>query len=285
MAIEFTAAELKDLARAKAILENPRFAMRILNLVGAPIERVLAALPKPVAEAVGKNARLALDRGMQAAVATLDGSKRHKPPSNRFHKGVAMASGGFGGFLGLPGLAVELPISTVVMFRSISEIARSFGEDIRDPDTVLNCMQVFALGGIAPTDDAADSAYFATRIGLAQVTSRAAEYLEKQAARELGRQAIRITAPALTRFTNQIGTRFSVTVSEKVAAMGLPIVGALGGAAINAVFMDHFQDVAWAHFLVRSLERKYSPEALREQWTAIEPAKLPPTHAPEIESK
>lgn len=269
MAPELTASELRDLERAKTILEHPRFSMRVLNLVGAPIERILRTLPKPVADSIGKNARVALERGMQAAIVTLDGSKRHKPPSNRFHKGVAMASGGFGGFLGLPGLAVELPLSTVVMFRSISEIARSFGEDIRDPDTTLNCMQVFALGGASPGDDAVDSAYFATRIGLAQVTARAAEYLEKQAGRELGKQAIRITAPALTRFTNQIGARFSVTVSEKVAAMGLPIVGALGGAAINAVFMDHFQDVAWAHFLVRSLERKYDPEAIRTAWDAI----------------
>ncbi len=263
---DFTAAEMRDLARAKSILEQPGFAMRVLNLVGAPIERVLASMPKPVAASINKNARLALERGMQAAVITLDGSKRHKPPSNRLHKGAVMASGGLGGFLGLPGLAIELPLSTVLMFRSISEIARSFGEDIRHPDTVLNCMQVFALGGRTPHDDAAESAYFATRIGLAQVTSRAAEYLEKQAARELGKQAVRITAPALTRFTNQIGARFSVTVSEKVAAMGLPIVGALGGAAINAVFMDHYQDIAWAHFLVRSLERKYSPEMVRAQW-------------------
>src|SRR5690606_22012791 len=151
---EFTKEELKDLARAKAILEHPRFAMRVLNLVGAPIERVLAALPKTVADTIAKNARLALDKGMQAAIVTLDGSKRHKPPSNRLHKGVAVASGGFGGFLGLPGLAIELPLSTVVMFRSISEIARSFGEDIRHPDTVLNCMQVFALGGRTPQDAA-----------------------------------------------------------------------------------------------------------------------------------
>ena len=276
MANEPTAAELKDLARAKTILENPRFAMRVLNLVGAPIERVLGALPKAVGNTIGKNARAALEKGMQAAIVTLDGSKRHKPPSNRFHKGAAMASGGFGGFLGLPGLAIELPLSTVLMFRSISEIARSFGEDIRDPDAVVNCLQVFALGAKARTDDAADSAYFATRIGLAQVTARAAEYLENQASRELGKQAIRITAPALTRFTNQIGARFSVTVSEKVAAMGLPIVGALGGAAINAVFMDHFQDVAWAHFLVRSLERKYSPEAIRQRWDAIDAPETPP---------
>jgi hypothetical protein len=52
----------------------------------------------------------------------------------------------------------------------------------------------------------------------------------------------------------------------------------LGGAAINAVFMDHFQDVAWAHFLVRSLERKYSPAAVRAQWDQLtsEPHAFPP---------
>jgi hypothetical protein len=264
--MEMTLTDRRELARAQQILDYPGFGMRMLNVIGTPIERILDFLPRQMSEGIATSARVALEKGMQTALLTLDESQRHKPPSNRFHKRMAIASGGIGGFLGLPGLAMELPISTVLMFRSISEIARSFGEDIREPDTMLNCMQVFALGGRSEDDDALESAYFATRIGLAQVTARAADYIQKQAARELGKQAIRITAPALTRFTHQVGARFSVAVSEKVAAMGLPVVGAVGGAAINSIFMDHFQQVAWAHFLVRHLERKYSDEDVRAAW-------------------
>ena len=37
----------------------------------------------------------------------------------------------------------------------------------------------------------------------------------------------------------------------------LSILGAFGGAAVNAAFMDHFQSTARAHFTVRRLERIY----------------------------
>jgi hypothetical protein len=33
-------------------------------------------------------------------------------------------------------------------------------------------------------------------------------------------------------------------VTQKVAAQALPLVGALGGAAVNYAFIEHFQDVA-----------------------------------------
>ena len=40
-------------------------------------------------------------------------------------------------------------------------------------------------------------------------------------------------------------------------------IGALGGAAVNYAFIDHFQEVARAHFVVRRLERRYGKSAVR----------------------
>jgi hypothetical protein len=40
-------------------------------------------------------------------------------------------------------LPIELPVSTVIMLRSIADIARSEGEDLSDPRR-LPCVQVFA---------------------------------------------------------------------------------------------------------------------------------------------
>ena len=37
----------------------------------------------------------------------------------------------------------------------------------------------------------------------------------------------------------------------------LPVIGALGGAAINYAFARHFHDLARGHFTVRRLERTY----------------------------
>jgi hypothetical protein len=77
--------------------------------------------------------------------------------SNYFHKALAATSGAVGGSFGLAALPIELPISTVIMLRSIGDVARAEGEDLRDPETTLSCLQVFALGGLKGDADAANS--------------------------------------------------------------------------------------------------------------------------------
>lgn len=46
-------------------------------------------------------------------------------------------------------------------------------------------------------------------------------------------------------------------------------MGAAGGASINLLFIDHFQDVAQAHFTIRKLERKYGQDAVRAEYERI----------------
>jgi len=50
---------------------------------------------------------------------------------------------------------------------------------------------------------------------------------------------------------------FSIQVSEKAAAQAVPAIGAAGGAIINPLFIDQFQDMTYGHFIIRRLERKY----------------------------
>jgi hypothetical protein len=66
--------------------------------------------------------------------------------------------------------------------------------------------------------------------------------------------------PIVSKAINQIAARFSIPVSEKLAAQSIPIIGALGGATINLLFISYFQDLAHAHFSLRRLERNYTPE-------------------------
>ena len=61
----------------------------------------------------------------------------------------------------------------------------------------------------------------------------------------------------VARLISQIAARFGIVVSEKVAAQAAPILGAIGGAAVNAAFADHFQTLARGHFIVRRLERQH----------------------------
>jgi hypothetical protein len=57
--------------------------------------------------------------------------------------------------------------------------------------------------------------------------------------------------------------RFSVVVAERSAASALPVLGAVGGATINMMFMSHFQRVARGHFVVRRLEREHGVDTVR----------------------
>jgi hypothetical protein len=172
------------------------------------------------------------------------------------HKALAAVSGAVGGAFGLATLAVELPLSTTLMLRSIAEIAREEGETVETPEGALACVEVFALGSRGGETGLAESGYFAVRAALAKTLAEAARYAGSRA-------LVDEAAPALLRFTAQIAARFGIVVSQKVAAQAVPILGAFGGAAVNTAFMDHFQSTARAHFTIRRLERVYGKAAVR----------------------
>jgi hypothetical protein len=76
------------------------------------------------------------------------------------------------------------------------------------------------------------------------------------------------------RLIAQIASRFGVLVTQKFAAQAVPLVGALGGAAVNYAFIDHFQELARAHFVVRRLERRYGKDSVRAAYERLSGAKL-----------
>ena len=110
--------------------------------------------------------------------------------SRLVHKLLATASGAAGGAFGLAALPIELPASTIIMLRSIAEIARNEGED-----------------------------------------------------------------PSV--------------LTQKFAAQALPVVGALGGASLNYLFIEHFQETAQGHFTVRRLERAYGKDVVQAEYERL----------------
>ena len=58
-------------------------------------------------------------------------------------------------------------------------------------------------------------------------------------------------------------------ITPKAAAQAVPAIGAVGGAAINTLFIDHFQVMVKGHFIVRKLERKYGENAIRQQYKSL----------------
>ena len=51
--------------------------------------------------------------------------------------------------------------------------------------------------------------------------------------------------------------------------MAIPAVGAAGAAAVNSIFVSHFQDMAHGHFVIRGLERHYDPELIETEYRRL----------------
>ncbi len=252
--------DFADLQRARRLLENNTFAARVSNALGRPFETALSALPQVVSASALAAANRALEAALRVAIRSLGDTRVSR--SNGVHTALVGATGALGGAFGLPAVAVELPVSTTLMLRSIAEIARSEGESLATPEARLACLEVFALGGPGAKDDAAESGYFAVRAALATALEEAAQHVARQGAARKG-------APALLRFVTQIAARFGVPVSEKLIAQSVPVIGAAGGAALNVFFMGYFQDLARGHFIVRRLERKYGAETVRQAYSSV----------------
>jgi hypothetical protein len=261
--MDLSSADREALAAAVRRLESPSLAGRLAGLAGKPVGFVQRALPAAASTAVAKMAKHALERALNVALYSL--RNRRIRGGRKLHSGLACTSGAIGGAFGLAALAVELPVSTTIMLRAIAAIAQEEGEDLADPRTGLACLEVFALGG-PPTDETGVEAdYFAIRAMLARGLVEVADFA-------LDKGAIREGAPFLVRFMTQIASRFGIVVSQKIAAQTVAVVGAVGGAAVNLAFIEHFQDVARGHFTVRRLERVYGAEIVRAEYDRLKMA-------------
>jgi hypothetical protein len=254
--------DLDDLRYAKTLFENPNLTARISNLLGTPIEKGFERLPPKLKGVVQKATEKSLEKALNFAIQTMNDRTR-PAASDKTHKLLVFATGAGGGSFGLPALTIELPVTTTIMLRSIADIARSEGEQISLLETKIACLEVFALGGPSKSDDGTETGYFAVRAGLAHVISEATKYItEKGLARE--------GAPALVKLIATLASRFGIIVSEKVAAQAIPLIGAAGGALINTIFIDHFQNMARGHFIIRRLERLYDKDLIRQEYDNLD---------------
>jgi EcsC protein family len=262
--MEFLEPDRQALAAAVRRLEAPGFAGRMAALAGRPLRWAARSLPGPAAGVVARAAENALAQALDVALFSL--RDRRFTGGRVVHSALASASGAVGGAFGLAALAIELPVSTAIMLRAIAAVAREEGEDLADPRTGLACLEVFALGHTAPAAaDGVDGGYFAVRALLARGLARVADTIANKGATH--------GASALTlRLLSPIVARFGAVVSEKLAAQAVPVVGAVGGAAVNLAFIEHFQDLARGHFTVRRLERVYGAEAVHAEYDRLRAA-------------
>jgi hypothetical protein len=219
--------------------------MRVTAMFGKRIEAIRARLSK-AGDRFGGEAYAALTKRVQDGVedvlwnsyefasAGLEVVPRVVRPKrargNTAHKVAAAASGVASGFVGLPGVLFDIPFTTTTILRSIAEVARDSGEDLKSEDTKRACLEVLAFGGPSTVDDATETGYWATRVGMNHLT---VNVLIKSAA-----------------------GRFGVVLSEKFLAQAVPVAGAISGGALNWAFTDYYQKMARVHFTLRALDKR-----------------------------
>ena len=242
-------------------LENPNFAARLADYAGVPVNRVLSILPKFANGQLSAMVRSAVMKGLDVAIDTLE-EDATLPPLTGFSSFLAGVTGGVSGLIGFAALPFELPLTTTFMLRAIASIARHEGEDLSQIEPRLACLEVFAFGAKRPAGQQIDIGYYAARALLSKYTNEIAAFVAE-------RGAVDVSAPVVTSLVSEIVSRFGLVVSDKAAAGALPILGAVGGATVNVIFMDHFQRIAQGHFALRRLERTYGSATVRQLYADL----------------
>lgn len=153
-----------------------------------------------------------------------------QPRGNKLHRAAAVASGAASGFAGLPGVLFDIPFTTMTILRSIAEVARDSGEDLREEETRRACLAVLAFGGPGTADDEAEIGYWATRLGVNHLT--------------------------INLLIRSAANRFGIALSDKLMVQAVPVAGAVTGALLNYAFTEYYQNMAQVHFCLRALERR-----------------------------
>ncbi len=264
--------DIRFLHDAAAYLESPSYLRKLADYVGVPLQRIAGrVVPARVAELGNKVLREVMARAADSVFATqghedFEQAYRASGWSGFWHRLASTATGGLGGALGFAGLAVELPITTGIMLRSIATIAGEFGEAPSTHEVRLECLNVFLLGGNTPDDDAMDSSYLTARMGMEKLVRDAAEFLATRSAKAVSKAISTGSAPPLLNFLNRIAGQFNITISQKFMAQSIPVVGIITGAAINNAFAGHFNSVAQYHFGIRRLERLYGKTIVQTEY-------------------
>jgi hypothetical protein len=98
------------------------------------------------------------------------------------------------------------------------------------------------------------------------MVSQAAAYVAEKTAAQVAEAVAKGSAPQIVQLISRIAARFEIAVSEKFFAQAVPVVGALGGGAINVAFAEHFGSVAMYHFGMKRLEVEYGKDVVQDEY-------------------
>lgn len=147
----------------------------------------------------------------------------------KWHSVAAGVSGVVTGFIGLPGAIIDIPVSTTLLLRSIQEVASEHGEDVHDIDIRKECISILGLGDLNSLGSG----------GLGIASTR-----------------IAVSGQTLTQIISRVLPQFTSQVTQKILAQAMPLVGALAGGGVNALFSNYYRTLAEVHFGLKKLGKE-----------------------------
>ncbi len=239
-AIELDATSRRELADAVRRLERGRgLIVRLADLLGGFVSRFgrfglsRLGMSRAVQGKFSGIAEAALARAYDIAILGLEG---RQAGGATFTRNAVIASGAASGLAGLAGFIPDATFTTLAIMREIARIARAQGEDLGSDDARRACLEVFAFRSKADTDES-EMGYFSARL-LFQ-----------------GRP--------FTMLLSEVAARYGLVLGEKFSLQAVPIAGAIAGATLNAAFLEHYRNLAQAHFVIRRLERMHGRDVVR----------------------
>ena len=201
--------------------------MKLAKFAGSKIENVMGNIPDGFEAELQNAIKVALEKAYDASDYISNKSYTPTVPSY-FHKIMATVTGMIGGFAGLAGAAVEMPVSITTMFGSFQKIAEEYGFDRSEEETKLECLKVFSMGGPLDEDDSLDLSFASAKLGL--------------------------SGQAVHAIIATVSQRFSIMITQKLGASAVPILGALSGGALNYAFISYYEEMAHIRFRLKQLQ-------------------------------
>lgn len=163
--------------------------------------------------------------------------------------GIATAEGAAGGFVGLPGLAADIPFITTLALRTIHKIGVCYGY-VADASNAEE-EKAFVLGVLAAANASTLGEKASFILGLKQISL----LIQRNAWKKLAEMG---TANLLAKSivsVRQAAKLIGVNLTKRKASQSIPFIGGAVGAALNASFIN---DIAWA--ARRSYQRRWLEE-------------------------
>lgn len=229
--------EIEALARRYRRAGGPVVAL--MTKIGGSLERQFSALPMALRDRVGQLTETALQASWNMADLggrALDKAapKASAQTARRGSMFAAVASGAAGGAGGLASSVAELPVTVTVILHAIRAEAKAAGFDPRDPKIRAECLKVFAAGSPLEGDDGVDTSFLSARLT--------------------------VTGPAIQQLIQRVAPKLAATLSQKLAAQAVPILGAATGAALNAAYLGYYRELAAIRFALLRLSELHGAE-------------------------